>query len=76
MKMQKSDISVKKNFKINIWNIKNYVKLDIIVIIQEKTMDQTMDHSGSNYDCHFIVKELAEELKSKLLVLEKILKNT
>ena len=68
MKMQKSDISVKKNFKINIWNIKNYVKLDIIVIIQENIMDQTMDHSGSNYDCHFIVKELAEELKSKLLV--------
>ena len=70
--MQKSDISVKKNFKINIWNIKNYVKLDIIVIIQEnimdQTMDQTMDHSGSNYDCHFILKELVEELKSKLLV--------
>ena len=33
----------------------------------DQTMNQTMDRSGSNYDCHFIVKELAEELKSKLL---------
>ena len=33
MKMQESVIFVKK-MKINIWNIKNIVKLEIIVIIQ------------------------------------------
>ena len=32
-------------------------------------------HNGSNYDYHFITKELIEELK-KLLVWEKTLKNT
>ena len=35
MKMQNSVIFVKKNFKINIWNIKDTVKLGIIVIIQD-----------------------------------------
>ena len=35
MEMQKSVILVKKNFKINIWKIKNIVKLKIIAIIQE-----------------------------------------
>ena len=35
MKMQKSAILVKKNFKLNIWKIKNNVKLEIIVIIEE-----------------------------------------
>ena len=34
MKMQKSALFVKKNLKINIWKIKNIVKLEIIVIIQ------------------------------------------
>ena len=34
MKLQKSVIFVKKNLKINIWNIKNIVKLEIIIIIQ------------------------------------------
>ena len=34
MKMQKSVISVKKNLKINIWKIKNIVKLEIIAIKQ------------------------------------------
>ena len=32
MKMQKSAIFVNKNLKINIWKIKNIVKLEIIVI--------------------------------------------
>ena len=31
-KMQKSDIFVKKNFKINIWNIKNYVIYGKLII--------------------------------------------
>ena len=35
MRMQESVIFVKKNFEINIWKIKNIVKLEIIVIIQE-----------------------------------------
>ena len=35
MKIQKSVIFVKKNLKINIWKIKNIVKLEIIFIIQE-----------------------------------------
>ena len=34
MKMQKSVIFVKKKLKINIWNIKNIVKLEITVIMQ------------------------------------------
>ena len=34
MKMQKSVISVKKNFKINIWKIKNVKELETIAIIQ------------------------------------------
>ena len=34
MKMQKSVIFVKKNLKVNMWQIKNIVKLEIIVIIQ------------------------------------------
>ena len=33
--MQKSDLFVKKDLKINIWKIKNIVKLEIIVITQE-----------------------------------------
>ena len=36
MNMQKSVIIVKKKFKINILKIKNIVKLEIIVIMQEK----------------------------------------
>ena len=34
-KMQKSVIFVNKNLKINIWKIKNIVKIEIIFIIQE-----------------------------------------
>ena len=35
MKIQKSVISIKENLKISIGKIKNIVKLEIIVIIQE-----------------------------------------
>ena len=35
MTMQKSIIFVKKNLKINILKIKNFVKLEITAIIQE-----------------------------------------
>ena len=82
MEMQKSVIFVKKNLKINIWKIKNFVKLEIIVIIQGNTgaVDSIynlkysvpkniwiVSHNGSNYDYHFVKKELEEELK-KILV--------
>ena len=78
MEMQKSVIFVKKNLKINIWKIKNFVKLEIIVIIQGNTgaVDSIynlkysvpkkiwiVSHNGSNYDYHFVKKELEEELK-------------
>ena len=33
MKMQKSVIFVKRNLKMNIWKIKNIIKLEIIVIV-------------------------------------------
>ena len=49
MKIQKSVIFTKKNLKINIWQIKNIVKLEIIVF-----------HNGSNHDYHFITRKLAE----------------
>ena len=32
--------------------------------------------NGLNYDCHFIMKELANDFSGNLNVLEKILKNT
>ena len=32
-----------------------------------------VSHNGSNYDYHFIIRELAEELEGNLLVQEKIL---
>ena len=34
IKLQKSAIFVKKNLKINMWKINNFLKLEIIVIIQ------------------------------------------
>ena len=80
MKMQKSVIFVIKILKINMWKIKNIVKLEIIVIIQENIGEYRGDahsicnlkysvpknipiifHNGSHNDCHFIIKELAEE---------------
>ena len=80
MKMQKSVIFVKKNLKINIWKIKNIVKLEIIVIIQRNIKCKLkysvhkkipiVFHNGSNYDYHFIIKELAEEFKKQFTCLE------
>ena len=35
MKIEKSVIFVKENFKINIWKRKNIVMVEIIVIVQE-----------------------------------------
>ena len=42
----------------SIWNLKYSVPKKIPMIL----------HNGSNYDYHFIIKELAEEFKKHLLV--------
>ena len=80
--MKKSAIFVKKNMKMNIWEIKSIVKLEIIVIMQgimgaahsiynlKYSVPKKIPiafHNGSNYDYHFIAKELAEEFKINLL---------
>ena len=58
--------------------IKNTKRLEIIVITRENIEELLMIlyktpkeipvvfHSGSTYDYHFIIKELAEEFKSQL----------
>ena len=43
-KMQKSAIFVKKNLKINLQKIKNFVKLGTIVIIQENIEVLHIEH--------------------------------
>ena len=73
MKMPKTDISVKK-----IWKIENIKKLRIVVNIQEiiKVLPITCNlkysvpkkrsigfYNGSKYDDYFIIKELDEEVK-------------
>ena len=59
-----------KNLKINISKTKNIVKLEIIVIIQENIeVLRIVFHNGSNYDYHFIMKELAEEFKKQFTCL-------
>ena len=78
MKMQKFVILVKSKLKINIWKIKNIVKIDIIVFIQGNIEHSICNlkysglkkisinfHNGSNYDYHFIAGELAEEFKKQ-----------
>ena len=67
--MQKFVIFVNENLKIDVWKINNIVKLHIIVIIQEnievpKSLPIVF-HNGSNYDYHFIIKDLAEEFKKQ-----------
>ena len=51
---------------------KNIVKLDIMVIIQETNLKGSVAkkipivfHNESNYDYHFIIKELPEEFKKQ-----------
>ena len=66
--------------KTNIWKIKNIVKLESIVIILGNLEVLRIAyliknllylkifpvfHNGSNYDYHFIIKELAEEFKKQ-----------
>ena len=59
--------------KINTRKIENIVKLEIIVIIQVNIgvlrIAHVISHNGSNYDYHFIMKELAEEFKKQFTCL-------
>ena len=84
MKMQKPIIFVKKEWEINMRKTKNILKLEIFAIILGNIAISNLKysapikitialHNGSNYDYHFIIKELIEEL---ILVSEKTLKNT
>ena len=82
--MQKPIIFVKKEWEINMRKTKNILKLEIFAIILGNIAISNLKysapikitiarHNGSNYDYHFIIKELIEEL---ILVSEKTLKNT
>ena len=68
---------------VNDGKIKNIVKIDVIVIIQEEIgamhsicnlkyslpkKNPIVFHNGSNYDYHFLIKDLAEEFKKHLLL--------
>ena len=69
MKMQKIYNIHKENLKINMWQIKNTVKLEIIVIKQGNmeaygicNLNNSVPkkvpidfHNGSNYDYYFII---------------------
>ena len=90
--MEKYAVFWKKCLNTNLLKIKNIIKVEIIVIIQMDikvlhvvyvTLKYSISkettllfHNTSNYDYHFIIKEVAEEFEENLLVLEKILKNT
>ena len=79
MKIRKFVIYVKKNFvqMKRIKNLRNCIKLGIIVIIQENTAAHSnwnlnykipkeipvVFHNGSTYDFHFIIRQLAREFK-------------
>ena len=79
MKIQKSVIFVRQTWKWIFEKKKNVVQLEIIVIIQGNIEVLGMPyvifsvpkkipivfHNGFNYDYHFIIKELTEELKKK-----------
>ena len=82
MEMQKSVMFVKKNLKINIREIKKYCKVrdhchyigeyrgavysicNLKYSVPKKV--SIVFHNGSNYDYHFIIKELAEEFKKTI----------
>ena len=68
---------------VNDGKIKNIVKIDVVVIIQEDIgamhsicnlkyslpkKNPIVFHNGSNYDYHFLIKDLAEEFKKHLLL--------
>ena len=85
MKVQKSVMFVKKNLKINTSKIKKYRKVrdhchytgeyrnpaHSICNLKYSVAKQILVvfHNGSNYDYHFIIKELAEEFKKQFTCL-------
>ena len=80
--MQKYDILVKKYLKIYMWKIKKDWKvrdhfhytgeyrgaLHYICNLKYSVPEgiHIVFHNGSNYDYHFIIKEIAEELKKTI----------
>ena len=82
IKIQKSAIFVKKNLKINMWKIKNTVKLEINVIIKgniemlcicnlKYSVPKKISvgfYNGSNDDYNFIVNGSPEEFLKNSLV--------
>ena len=87
MKMQKYVIFLKKNVKINTWQIKNIVKLEILAIYtwQYRVASHKIcnlkdsvpkkipiaSHSRSSYYYHFIIKQFVEEFKKQFICLGK-----
>ena len=78
MKMQKSVIFVKANLKINIWNrghchfTGEYRGAAHSICNSKYSVPKKIHivfHNGSNYDYHFIIKELAEEFKNQFTCL-------
>ena len=85
MKMEKSITFVEKNLKINIWKIKKYLEVrddchytweyrgavqsicSLKYCVPEKIL--LVFHNGSNYDYHFIIKELTEKFKNQFICL-------
>ena len=83
--MQKSVIFVKENLKLNIWKNKKYRKVrdhchytgeyksaaHSICNLKYSVPKGSpiVFHNGSNYDYHFITKELAEEFKKQFTCL-------
>ena len=85
MKMEKSITFVEKNLKINIWKIKKYLEVrddchytweyrgavqsicSLKYCVPEKIL--LVFYNGSNYDYHFIIKELTEKFKNQFICL-------
>ena len=85
MKMEKSITFVEKNLKINIWKIKKYLEVrddchytweyrgavqsicSLKYCVPKKIL--LVFYNGSNYDYHFIIKELTEKFKNQFICL-------
>ena len=71
IKTKKSAMFDKKTVKINMLQIKNLIKLGAIFIINFSFIEVlymvyvilSIFHNGSNYDYHFIIKELAKKFE-------------
>ena len=84
-KNEKSVVFVKKNLKINIWKVKNIITLGDHYHYAEEYRRAAhivsnlkygapkkipiVFRNGSNYDYHFIIKEIVEEFKTEFTCL-------